>query len=169
MAAWQFDFHVLPRDGVASIFGSTPLAITDDAFDTYRWWSNFQAHSEFEGNIAALLPRMTSWSFEVDRWGSEDGDRIDIVREGEKFSAVMVRVDTRRLSQYFLSGFVELAKKYNLVFRFGSGRVIRPSGGKLLGELRLSSAFRFSEDPKGFLESLEADGDLTSQKHRDER
>lgn len=43
------------------------------------------------------------------------------------------------------------------MLRVEGGRVIQPSLVKLLSEIRASDAFRFSEDPKAFLESLETE------------
>jgi hypothetical protein len=156
MATWQFDFHVVPEGGVANFFGTTPLVIDAEAFVDHNWWAEYRSLAELETDISSVAPRLTSWSSEIERWGTEDGDRIDVVRSGAEVCDVLVRVDARRISQTFLADIVKLARKHHLLLRLSDGRIVKPSIGKLLSEIRLSSAFRFCEDPRVFLESLDA-------------
>jgi hypothetical protein len=78
-----------------------------------------------------------------------------MVRDGSAVSDVLVRVDARRMSPSFLSDLVKVARKHHLLLRLSNGRAIPPVFKTVLAEIRESSAFRFSQDPKSFIESLE--------------
>lgn len=155
MATWQFDFHFVPSDSVTRYFGATPTRITDEEFDERSWWTGHKAGRDLEAEMDSILPRIESWNVQLQQWGSDDGNRIDLLRDATDISDVFVRVDTRHISHTFLSDIVEIARRYRLLLRLVGGRIIRPSVSKLLSEIKASRAFQFSEDPKGFLESLD--------------
>ena len=154
MASWQFDFHFIPLDVITSHYGATPVVIANEDFERHDWWSGYQSGREIETEITSILPQLESWSSQVERWGSDDGNRVDLVWEATDITGIFVRVDVRQISQQFLTEIVNIARKHHFVIRLNDGRVIRPSVAKLLSATRSSDAFRFCEDPKSFIDSL---------------
>jgi len=109
----------------------------------------------FRADFARLLPPLKSWSQNLEQWGHEDGNRIDVTWDNETISDVFIRVDVRNLSQVFLVGLLDLARKNAWLLRAQDGRVLRPSLTKLLSAIYKSDTFRFVDDPRAFLEALE--------------
>lgn len=154
MAAWQFDFHLLPFEAVAKRYGGMPVAISRADFEETHWWMGC-VEPDLQASFAKLLPALESWSDSVQRWGDEQGNRIDVVTEGDTLEDVFVRVDVRNISQVFLIGLLEIARRADCVLLLHDGRVIRPSFTKVLTAIRKSDAFRFVENTDAFLRALE--------------
>ena len=155
MATWQFDIHALPSIAVERLCVGTPMSISPGDFNNSEWWAGIQIPTNFRDDFGKLLPRMSSWSLQLEQWGYEDGNRIDVVWEGAEIVEVFVRLDVRALSSVFLVGTLELARKNRWAFRASNGIVFRPSMARLLAEIHKSDAFRFIEDPCAFLSELE--------------
>jgi hypothetical protein len=154
MASWQFDFRLLPRIGVESYYRTIPVAITDRGVDETALWNNVPLTSNLRTQISQLLPRLDTWHADVERWGYEDGNRIDIVLEKESIVDVLVRVDAREISQVFLANLLQVARQNDWLVRTEDGRVFRPSLSRVLSAIHSSQAFGFVRDPVIFLEVL---------------
>lgn len=153
MAAWQFDFHLLPRAAVQGQYGTLPLVISRDAFNSTDWWCATSAEDQL-GELSSLLPGAQSWSPQIQRWGTEDGDRIDISRKEGRLHGVFVRVDVRVISYNFLAAILAAARKHDWVIRTQDSRVLRPSFGGMMSEIQKSDCFRFVSDPDGFIREM---------------
>jgi hypothetical protein len=127
MAVWQADFELHPEDA--------PLP------------HNYQAL------LDALLPRTTSWAPELQMWGEEDGNRIDVwpATQAEP-PQLWLRIDMRTFDpdwgSQVLSTMRALGRELFPVWR-GDSPVRDPD--ELVLALRGSPAFRFVEDPNAFM------------------
>jgi hypothetical protein len=154
MAAWQFDMHLLPAEAARRRYGATPLMIPRSDHDEGDWWKDQERLDNLPSEISKLLPTLSSWSNDLQRWGTEDGDRVDLLCHGRVVVDILVRVDVRDLSHTFVAGVMDMARRHGWCVRLASGRVIAPSTTKVLAAIRDSDAFRFVRDPAGFLALL---------------
>ncbi len=104
MAAWQFDFHLVPATEVLDRTAVQPVTISAADYDQMAWWRGFDGIDALRRDISALLPRRRSWSANIATWGDEDGDRIDLSHEGREAVEVFGRIDVRHLSLQFVQG-----------------------------------------------------------------
>lgn len=161
MATWQFDFHLIPEAGVLRHYGASPAVIPQRAFDDENWWQGFVEEEQLCTGLTALLPPKESWSPELLQWGTEDGDRIDLLRNAGAFHDLLVRVDVRHVSIGFLVSLLALARRFGLVARMMDGRVRKASPRQLLEEIGRSDSFRFVADPIAFIRVMDEQSEAT--------
>lgn len=54
----------------------------------------------------------------------------------------------------FIANVLALARRHGWLLRTEDGRILQPAFAQLLSAIHGSNAFRFVEDPRGFLEAL---------------
>ena len=96
MAVWQVDFYLVPRRAV-----SGPSDLTPTALDDTDWWAAAAFPSDYQRRLADVAAPGRSSSPELETWGREDGNRVDVWSEGGHVRSVMARVDVRRLDSKF--------------------------------------------------------------------
>jgi hypothetical protein len=147
MAAWQVDFHLVPRRSVTarSNLASTALADTD-------WWAN-AASIRLPSPLGGSRRAMPSSSPELEMWGPEDGNRVNVWSEGGHVRSVMVRVDVRRLDSKFGAALLNFVRAAGAVLIRRDGFIVEPTIGAYAAALRSSDAWRFASDPAAFFAS----------------
>ena len=128
MALWQADFHFVI-----------------DASDL---------PADYRERFSAVLPLGQSWSTEIEQWGAEDSDRIDILRDTGEVPEVFCRFDLREWKPDLYVRFVECLRGIG-------GRLITPEDEEVElhheafeGALRSSSAARFVVNPRAYFEAF---------------
>jgi hypothetical protein len=127
MAAWQADFELRPTDAILPV--------------------------DFRQRLDLLLPRGRSWSRDLETWGEETGNRIDVwLAPDGRGGEAMLRVDMRAYDHAWCT------RVFAEVRALGRGFWPVWSDGPMVGNpvelghaLRGSPAFRFVEDPHAFL------------------
>lgn len=155
MAAWQVDSHLLPTSAILRRYGVVPINISSDDFNSTTWWNTNIDIESLATELSAIMPRLHSWSPNLQMWGEEDGNRVDLALKGGSIAEIFVRIDVRAVSISFLTGVIKLARKADLKFRMSNGRVLSPALRQLMEAIRGSPAFRYVEDPAGYLSMLE--------------
>ena len=154
MAAWQYDIRILPRTRLHAILGDVPLHIDRETLESVNWWQGV-ATPDFEAAFGAL-DRASSWDPEVETWGKEDSDRVDVRSVGGVVSEVFARIDVRSLPDGLLPRLLTFAEEIEGVLVTTGGRVMPPDVDLVWSDLRLSGAANFVRDPEGFLRSLKS-------------
>lgn len=152
MATWQFDLHLVPRPYAIREFDRAATQIRQDQFHDVDWWakSNVDA-DELRRLFSFLLPNTSSWSAQIEKWGTEDGDRIDLVLSEGGIADVFIRVDVRQLSKSFISGIAELAKSFDCVLLSADLEFLEPDEETINSSIENSRAAQFVADPERFL------------------
>jgi hypothetical protein len=146
---------MLPLQSVLRRYGAMPVVVSDSDLDEERWWSGLPSAASLEVEFSKVLPPAQSWSSNLKLWGTDDRNRIDLwSNDGTAVAEIDVRIDVRNISQVFLANVLTIARQKDWLIRTEEGRVSPPSFSKLLTSIQASSAFRFVEDPKAFLEAL---------------
>jgi hypothetical protein len=154
MATWQYDIYLVPRDAqmkVDDIFHRT-----DDGceIDTSPWWSHYDKNHALAEALSRILPASRSWTPDIQTWGDDDGDRIDLMRSGDAIDEVYIRIDARHINNNFLSQIAALAREFDLIGVTEDQCIIELTFEVLSLKLRTSPAFRFVSDPRKFLDNL---------------
>ena len=141
MAAWQVEFSVVPRRALASA-GAAALRSSADA----NWWAAESLPSDYQGKLAAVASPASS-SADVQSWGPEDGNRLDVWLVDGRATKVSARVDVRKLDAKFGAMLLQFARTADAVLVRSDGLVVEPLVGAFAASLRSSAAWRFANDP----------------------
>ena len=131
MAAWQASFAIIPSR-------------------TYP--------ADYQRRLDAVAPRAPSWSNEIQIWGMEDGNRIDLYLENGAPHDGLIRIDLRDPDPAFIRGTLAFLAASGCGLESEDGHWVEPNEGEFLVALRGSRAFRFVEDPARYLSRLRAGG-----------
>ena len=142
MADWQVDFSIVPRRALASA-GMATLPRTADA----NWWAIEALPSDYAGKLAVIASPAASSNANVQTWGPEDGNRLEVSSVDGRATKVTARVDVRRLDAKFGAMILQFARTADAVFVRSDGLVVEPIVGAFAAALRSSAAWRFANDP----------------------
>ena|ERR1700722_7816081 len=150
MALWQFDIHLLPKSEVLSELGQLPQQMDRDVFDEHSWWLHYQPIAQLLSRLSEVLVEGKSWSPDIKTWGTEDGNRVDVVFECERIVDVFVRFDVRNLQRTFVTQITNIAQDLALVAFAPGMKVVEMEMGKLIPLITTSDAAHFVENPEKF-------------------
>ena len=148
MAVWQVEFAIVPRRALTT----TPRVPLSHILDT-DWWSTERLPSGYSQQLAAIAPAGSSWTEELQTWGEEDGNRVDVWLENGKAARMIARVDVRRLDAKFAAKLLQFARIADAVFVRRDGVVVEPLVGAFGAALRSSTAWQYASDPAAFIAS----------------
>lgn len=148
MAAWQVEFAIVPRRALAA---QPPVALPQ-LMDT-DWWSVERLPSGYSQHLAAIAPPGSSWATELQTWGEQDGNRIDVWSENGNPIRMIARVDVRRLDARFGAMLLQFAKIADAVLIRPDGLVVEPLVGAFGAALRSSRAWQYASDPTAYFAS----------------
>ena len=148
MAVWQVEFAIVPRRALAA----KPRVSLSQVVDT-DWWSTERFPAAYSQQLAALAPPGSSWAAELETWGEEDGNRVDVWSENGKATRVTARVDVRRLDSRFGAALLQFARVAGAVLIRRDGLVVEPVVGAFGAALRSSEAWRYATGPASHLAS----------------
>jgi hypothetical protein len=146
MAVWQVEFHIVPRRAVAASLTPAVLNETD-------WWATAAFPSDYQRRFASVGPPGRSPSTDLEKWGPEDGNRVDVWSAGGRVSRAMARVDVRRLDSKFGAALLAFVRAAGAVLIRSDGLIVEPLIGAYAAALRNSDSWRFASDPTTFLAS----------------
>ncbi|HEY0997787.1 MAG TPA: hypothetical protein VGD77_17490 [Gemmatimonadaceae bacterium] len=153
MADWQVEFHVVPQ---ARITGARPAAATLASTD---WWDDRAIDAAHLERLGAIAPAGASGGAGHQRWGRDEGNRVDVWSRDGRVQRIAVRVDVRRLDARFGAALLGFVRATGAVLVRGDGAVVPPTIDAYAAALRGSKAWRFANDPASWIASQPADDD----------
>lgn len=147
MAVWQVDFYIVPQRALVAAPGRLTRAI----LDATDWWAGTPLPADYRTRLAGVAAAASSGSVELETWGTEDGNRVDVWSENGRVRSMVARVDVRRLDPKFGAALLLFVRTASAVLVRGDGLVTEPTINAYAGALRSSSAWRYASDPAAFL------------------
>ena len=155
MAVWQVEFAIVPRRALAA----KHLVVLPQVMDA-DWWSTERLPAGYSQQLAAIATPGSSRVAELQTWGEEDGNRVDVWSENGRATRMTARVDVRRLNARFGAMLLQFARVADAVLVRRDGLVVEPLVGAFGAALRTSEAWQYAADPAAFVASYsDADGD----------
>lgn len=148
MAVWQVEFAVVPRRALAT----TPRVPLARIMDT-DWWSAERLPAEHERHLGAIAAAAASSTAELQTWGEQDGNRVDVWLDNGRPTRMTARVDVRRLDPAFGAKLLQFARIADALLVRRDGLVIEPTVGAFGAALRTSEAWQYASDPASHLAS----------------
>lgn len=159
MAIWQYDFTLIPKSGLVDEYGCVPNKIEDyfvsddqsEEVESPNYWKGFDSDRLLKESFRELLGELESWSDNGIMFGTEDGNKAVIWKEGE----VNCRFDLRSPNKEILDSILKLAGENNCkVLSHSSQKVLEPELALVTLDIKESEAYRFCMNPKEYLNSL---------------
>ena len=148
MTAWQVHFSIVPRSAFAAA-NAAKLRPSADA----DWWAGQVLPADFRGKLAAVASPASASNADVQTWGTEEGNRIDVTTVGGRATMVTARVDVRRLDSKFGAMLLQFARTADAVLIRSDGLVVEPLVGAFAAALRSSEAWKYANDPAAHFKS----------------
>lgn len=156
MAIYQFQFVLIPSDGIARLHSGNVDFIGEYAArhidaevdldeESPNYWEGIDK-KPLRHVIENLLPVCESWSEEASMYGDSEGDHIEIWN-----NTIDVSLDARNLNASLLLAILAVAQAQNckLVLKDG-GKVIAPNLEEVVAGINESSAMKFLRNPVDF-------------------
>ena len=147
MSAWQVDFVLVPQRALAHAL--RPL--TQATLEKTAWWAHTDLPEDYRARLGAFAPPAPSLDGDLESWGAEEGNRIDVRSEAGHVTQVCARVDVRRLDPGFGAGLLAFVKRAQSVLVRRDGLVAEPTVTAYSSALRSAPAWRFVNDPAASL------------------
>lgn len=107
MAIWQCEFFVLPKNDTYDLQYSDIKLFEDD-----KYWKKAKIKKEIFSEISRLLKPEKSWSNEIDLYGSENGNRLQVLFDANNIiESVTFRIDFGSEYEAVLRGIISLCEK----------------------------------------------------------
>lgn len=162
MATWHCEFLLLPKCSVLQKFHVIPQKVEDSTISKVDWWNSVDLNlEELSYKINSILIRNNTglfsykgWSSEIMNWGSEDGNRLEIVLDDSAICEISVRIDLRNISQAFIKSIIELCTLLDCYLIAEDCSLFKPSEDKVLSLLKKSLAHKFVENPEDTFDKI---------------
>jgi hypothetical protein len=141
-AAWQVGFYIVPRNALTT--AARPSQATWDDTD---WWRTSVVPADYRRRLDGVAARGQSKDPDVEIWGREDGNRVDVRSAGGAVRSVQASVDVRRLDSKFGAALIAFVRAIGAVLIRRDGVVVEPNIGAYAAALRTSAAWQFASDP----------------------
>lgn len=165
MAIWQFQFSLIPVDGIVKHFGEIVPNLSEyqrrladapvkDLADFCDYWEGVNRPKELMSALAELLPKRESWSDDALMFGAESSDQIEIWPDD-----IDCAIDVRTLNWGLVNSIISIAAKLNCkIVLKDDGRVIDPDISAVADAIRDSVAWQFLQAPIEYILTRETLG-----------
>ena len=128
--------------------------------DPLNFWEEFDSEAALKEELEIILGKLDSWSKDAIMFGTEDGNKVTIWKEGD----VNCRFDLRTPDKEILESILRLARKNKCkVLSHSSHKVIEPVMIEVLMDVRVSGAYKFCKNPKEYLSTMAKDNNESEQ------
>lgn len=161
MAIWQFELTPVP--GACAVISGVPaIRLRPEALDDVALQISGSEQEQLFAQISEMLPEAERWSDSVKAWGDSKRDDVQIFLGERGVEAVIIRIDVRNVDTDFIEATHALARAFGWVFLGEQEAVIQPSRHAVLRAIRHSTARRYVENPRSYLETVARQRDLSA-------
>jgi hypothetical protein len=139
MAAWQVEFFVIPKRMLTSVPSPIPVSL----LGTLAWWADVELPSDYRARLAATATPVQVAGHDVEIWGSQDSNCIEVSKEAGRPIRVRASIDVRQPDAKFAAGLITFARAAGAALVQADGSVMEPTAGGFGLALRESAAWRY--------------------------
>jgi hypothetical protein len=114
--------------------------------DTVAWWAGIGLPADYRTRFNAFASASQSPLPDVETWGADDSNHIEVWSAEGRPIRVRARVDVRRPDAKFAAGLITFARAAGAALVRVDGSVIEPTAGGFGQALRESAAWRYVQD-----------------------
>jgi hypothetical protein len=142
MAAWQVELYIIPKTSLAT--APNPLPV--DMLETVAWWAGAALPPDYRARLNAMTSPAQSPSTDLETWGAEDSNRVEVQLADGRPIRVKARVDVRRPDAKFAAGLITFARVAGAALVCANGSAVEATAGGFGLALRESAAWRYVQD-----------------------
>lgn len=155
MAIWQYHISVYPRDSLQKFLDTNPKSLDINILEEGVLWGNFTNMLELHTNISNILPEWKWWWTGMKLYGNVETDDIQIYYTDEnKINNIYIRFDMRAWNKEHARKILDLLNKFELSIFDYKKIILNPTYNSLIESIKESDAWKFSVNPRGFIENL---------------
>jgi hypothetical protein len=113
--------------------------------ETVAWWAGAALPPDYRARFNAMTSPAES-SPDLETWGAEDSNRVEVRLVDGRPIRVRARVDVRRPDAKFAAGLITFARAAGAALVRADGTAIEPTAGGFGLALRESAAWRYVQD-----------------------
>jgi hypothetical protein len=155
MAPWQVMFQVVPHRAMAG----APGALTRHVVQTADWWGIGVVPRDLLERLAAVATPAATAGAGVERWGSAEGNSVEVHRINGRVSRITACVDVRKLDAKFGAALLGFVRSAQSVLIRDDGWVAEPTVSAFSHALRGHPAWSFASEPAPLRIAREPDDD----------
>ena len=150
MALWQFTFRVVPKKVFLRSQGVIPSNVSHEQFLDLPTWEI----REYEASLLELLNSFflkdESQTGYRTSWGKPDETTLYFSYDENNMVDFTIRLDLRSVTKEIIEEVCSIGTILDAVIVTETGSVITLNKKRLVEEIKLSKAFKFISDPRGF-------------------
>jgi hypothetical protein len=154
MATWQCDFQLILDSWLRANYGEMPVSLPDEILADEDWWQTGSLSNDYAAQLSIFAPRTKSWSENLEMYGAEDGNCVQVLRDKGNIVSVSMRFDLRQIDQQFMTGAILFAHEQQCHWVDFDGKIVASEQTQFLGALKKSRAYRFVSDPHKYFEEI---------------
>lgn len=156
MAPTQVELHVIPQRALTAFAGQS---LTRESLATGDWWRGATLPAGWRAHLTAMAGTVTNSAAEpgLERWGSTDGDAIEVRSAEGGVVRIVARVDAKRPSARFAAALITFVQATGATLVRADGTVLRATAGDFGAALRASPSWRPDADPASRLRDADDD------------
>ncbi len=153
MAIYQFVIELIPSSWVVNKKHNVEeLYDENDFYDLSITWKHYQLSVELKLLLSEILPQGNSWNKNLQLWGDEEHNDIQVRLRDDTIEAIKIRLDLRNNIENLKAKVVDLAKRLNCQLFFPDERkIVNADIDNLNRAIANSNAAKFVDDPKKIL------------------
>lgn len=150
MAIWQLKTQVVPTD-----FINRRSTLEEEEWQEMTWWSGCNQTEAVCERFRALLPPHKSWHEDLQQWGEQSSNLVEIWYEKGQLESIEVRFDCRNISVDFVSKVLDIVNSIDCVLVYSRDRSVLPNTNPgLLEFINSSPNMQVLVDPGKWLPRL---------------
>lgn len=115
MALWQCTYYLLPMEGVETLSQGSIRSNLQLIFDDEEYWKFKLCSRELFSSINVFLPKQQSWSSDIDLYGSQDSNCVEVFCENNLAYSIRLRIDFLSNYEILLKELIEFCIRMNLI------------------------------------------------------
>lgn len=143
MAQWQVHFQVVPHRAMAG----APRALSAETVASTDWWGVGVVPPDLRDRLAAMAGPAARSAAGVERWGTSDGNGVEVHTVAGRIARITAQVDVRKLDSKFGAALLGFVRSAQSVLVRSDGWVAEPTIGAFSGALRGDPAWQFATGP----------------------
>jgi hypothetical protein len=128
------------------MLASVPSPIPVSMLGTLAWWAGVELPPDYRARLAATATPAAAAGNDVEIWGPQDANYIEVLNEAGRPIRVRACVDVRQPDARFAAGLITFARAAGAALVRADGSVIEPTAGGFGLALRESAAWRYVQD-----------------------
>jgi hypothetical protein len=151
MAIWQIRFALIPNSEELGYHLNNNML---RKYEVNLSWNGYSITNDSIMDLSKVLTPNESWSDDIKLFGSLEHTCVELFYEEDMLDEISIRLDLRNLTLDLLEAIINFIKSNNGLILTHNGSLINPSLNEIIGEIRMSDAYSFLQNPETFLSEI---------------